>query len=256
MTARDHRGGKWRVLTSAAALAGGLMASSGVWAAPAYATCSPQARPCINDVVMKDPTTLVFKWTDIAGARYYQVRYHSTSDPDILGIPGGPIIPENQFEAFGSSWEIRDVTPGGTYVLKVQGCLPAVRSIFENSSTCGEWTEWDERTFTVPMPEEERGRSLAKVPVGGSTSPVLENQIDLPDLNGPVPSAPNATVAADVDVYNAKNEPDGAGQVVGILRQGGAVKLVGDCAQESWCEVSGDVVPGGHGWVWGHLNLP
>ena len=62
-------------------------------------------------------------------------------------------------------------------------------------------------------------------------------------------------MAADVDVYNAKNEPDGAGHVVGILRQGGAVTLVGNCAPDSWCEVSGDAVPGGHGWVWGHLNL-
>lgn len=249
MTDIDRRTGRGRVLISSTALAAVLMGSSGVWAAPAYATCSPQARPCITDVVMKDPTTLVFSWTDDTGEGY-QVRYHSTSDPDILGIPGGPIIPENQFKAYGSSWEIRDVKPGATYVLKVQACNYEI----DFSFGCDDWTEWDERTFTVPMPEEERGRTLAKVPVGGANSPVLENQIDLPNFNAP--AAPTATVAADVDVYNAKNEPGGAGQVVGILRQGGAVKLLGDCAPESWCEVSGDVVPGGHGWVWGHLNLP
>ena len=250
----DSRG---RALIGSVALAAGFALTGGVLAAPAYATCSPQARPCITDVVMKDPTTLVFNWTS-PGARYYQVRYHSTSDPTFLAIPGG-LIPENQFEAFGTSWEIRDVKPGATYVLKVQGCLPAVRSIFENSSTCGEWTEWDERTFTVPgpqddpPPQEDRGRTLGKRPLtGAETSPLQEKQIDLPELNVP---APTATVAADVDVYNAKNEPDGAGQVVGILRQGGTVTLKGDCAPESWCEVSGDTVPGGQGWVWGHLNL-
>jgi hypothetical protein len=249
----NHRLGRGRALTGSAALAAGLMATGAVLAAPANATCSPQARPCITDVVMKDPTTLVFNWTDNAGARYYQVRYHSTSDPDIFGIPGGSIIPENQFEASGTRWEIRDVKPGGTYVLKVQGCLPAVRSIFENGSTCGEWTEWDERSFTVPMPKDDRGRTLGRVPVdGGGASSLVEKQIDLPDVKVP---AATATVAADVDVYTAKNEPDGAGQVVGILRQGGTVTLAGNCAPESWCEVSGDAVPGGHGWVWGHLNL-
>jgi hypothetical protein len=227
------------------------MVTGGVWAAPAYAECSPQARPCITDVFMKDPTTLVFNWTNSAASNDYQVRYHSTSDPGFLG---SDIIPENQFEAHGTSWEIRDVKPGATYVLKVQGCQPVVQSVFDTS--CGQWTGWDERTFTVPTPQVDPGRTLTlgRVPVnGGGTSPYVEKQINLPDL--PVPSAPTATVAADVDVYNAKNEPDGAGKVVGILRQGGAVKLVGDCAPESWCEVSGDPVPGGHGWVWGHLNL-
>lgn len=229
-----------------------------MFAAPAYATCSPQARPCITDVVMKDPTTLVYSWTG-AGAKYFQVRYHSTSDPDFLGFPGGSLIPEDQYRADGTSWEIRDVKPGATYVLKVQGCLPAVRSIFENTSTCGEWTEWDERSFTVPVPQDDPppqkdgGLTLGRRPVGdGATSSLREKRIDLPEVKVP---APTATVAADVDVYNTKNEPDGAGQVVGILRQGGTVTLNGDCAPESWCEVSGDAVPGGQGWVWGHLNL-
>jgi hypothetical protein len=164
MTDNDRRPGKGRALISFAALAAGLMVTGGVWAAPAYATCSPQSRPCITDVFMKDPTTLVFKWTDSAG-NGYQVRYHSTSDPDFLGIPGGAIIPENQFEAFGTSWEIRDVKPGETYVLKVQGCQPAVQSIFDTS--CGEWTGWDERTFTVPTPQDDRGLTLGRVPVDG-----------------------------------------------------------------------------------------
>ena len=95
----NHRLGRAQTLIGSAAVAAGLMVSSGVWAAPAYATCSPQARPCITDVVMKDPTTLVFNWTEKAGEGY-QVRYHSTSDPDFLGIPGGTLIPENQFKAY------------------------------------------------------------------------------------------------------------------------------------------------------------
>ena len=255
MTDKDRRAGRGRLLISSTALAAGLMGSSGVWAAPAYATCSPQARPCITDVVMKDPTTLVFNWTDRAVTHGFQVRYHSTSDPGFLGIPGGSLIPENQFGTFATNWEIRDVKPGETYVLKVQACNPSEQDhpVFDAfDSTCGAWTEWDERSFTVPVPQEERGRTLAKVPVGGANSPVLDKQINLPGFNAP---APTATVAADVDVYNAKNEPDGAGQVVGILRQGGTVTLAGNCAPESWCEVSGDAVPGGHGWVWGHLDL-
>lgn len=244
----DSRG---RALIGSVALAAGFALTGGVLAAPAYASCSPQARPCITDVVMKDPTTLVFKWTS-SGANRYQVRYRATSDPDFLGMPM-----DNQFEAVGTSWEIRGVKPGETYVLKVQGCMPAVQFVLDNS--CGDWTGWDERRFTVPVPQDDpppqegRGRTLGKRPLtGAETSPLQEKQIDLPELNVP---APTATVAADVDVYNAKNEPDGAGQVVGILRQGGTVTLKGDCAPESWCEVSGDTVPGGQGWVWGHLNL-
>src|SRR5687767_11164341 len=123
--ADSDRHGIGRVVISSTALAAVLMGSSGVWAAPAYATCSPKARPCINDVVMKDPTTLIFSWTEENAANRFQVRYHSTSDPDILGIPGGSIIPENQFETFGTSWEIRGVKPGETYVLKVQACIRA-----------------------------------------------------------------------------------------------------------------------------------
>jgi hypothetical protein len=79
----------------------------------------------------------------------------------------------------------------------------------------------------------------------------LDRRVDvtvaLPDVT--------ATVVSDVDVYTAKNEPDGAGQVVGMLKSGESVKLAGPCTPDSWCEVTGTSVPGGHGWVWGHLNL-
>ena len=51
----NHRLGRGRALIGSAALAGGLMVTGGVLAAPAYATCSPQARPCITDVVDERP---------------------------------------------------------------------------------------------------------------------------------------------------------------------------------------------------------
>jgi hypothetical protein len=70
------------------------------------------------------------------------------------------------------------------------------------------------------------------------------------------PATPSATVTSDVDVYNVKNEPDGTGHVVGILRSGSQVQLVGSCQPQSWCQVSGAAVPGGKGWVWGALQLP
>lgn len=248
----SRRPAKGRILAGSLALVGGLVVTGGVWAAPAYATCSPGARPCIDNVFMDGPTTLVFTWTGVweGHGSFAQVRYHDTAAPGILGL-GGP-IPEDQFKALGNRWDIMNVNPGATYVLKVQGCTESLDFI-GSSSEC---TEWDEKSFTVPLPEAPPGHSLGRRPVQEEKAPPnLEKQIDLPDFAGPDPSAPTATVAADVDVYNAKNEPDGAGQVVGILRQGNTVSPTGSCAPESWCEVSGDTVPGGHGWVWGHLNL-
>lgn len=77
------------------------------------------------------------------------------------------------------------------------------------------------------------------------------------DITPPPDSANRlaTVVGEDVDIYNAKNEPDGAGQVVGILRVGTQVQPVGGCAPDSWCQVT---LPNGTttGWVWGHLQLP
>jgi hypothetical protein len=73
----------------------------------------------------------------------------------------------------------------------------------------------------------------------------------------PVGKAKTATVVGeDVNVYNAKNEPDGAGTVVGILRVGQQVTLLDSCKPQAWCQVAGPAVPSGQGWVWGHLQLP
>jgi hypothetical protein len=93
---------------------------------------------------------------------------------------------------------------------------------------------------------------LRRAPIG---DPASDLQIlgSLPEL---VPTRMATVVGEDVDVYSAKNEPDGAGQVVGMLRVSDTVSLEGVCAPDSWCEVSGDAVPGGRGWVWGHLKLP
>ena len=64
-----------------------------------------------------------------------------------------------------------------------------------------------------------------------------------------------ARVVSDVDVYDAKNEPDGAGVFVGILHSGNTVQLLGPCQKKAWCNVSGDAVPTGSGWVWGALDF-
>ncbi|MGW3029096.1 CAP domain-containing protein, partial [Streptomyces sp. NPDC001221] len=84
----------------------------------------------------------------------------------------------------------------------------------------------------------------------------IVGQTPYPPGQAPHPAGRMATVAGeDVDVYNVKNEPDGAGRVIGILRVGQRVELVGSCRPESWCQVTGRNVPGGNGWVWGHLQF-
>jgi len=74
------------------------------------------------------------------------------------------------------------------------------------------------------------------------------------DPNGPVQAGTSARVVSDVDVYDNKNEPDGAGTFVGILRAPSAVSLLTPCSVKQWCKVSGDAVPTGVGWVWGALE--
>jgi hypothetical protein len=76
-----------------------------------------------------------------------------------------------------------------------------------------------------------------------------------PVATGPAAGQKTATVISDVDVYDKKNEPDGAGTFVGILRSGNTVQLLGPCQKKAWCNVSGDAVPGGSGWVWGALDF-
>jgi hypothetical protein len=71
-----------------------------------------------------------------------------------------------------------------------------------------------------------------------------------------VPAASTATVTSDVDLYNVKNEPDGTGHIIGMLRSGSQVQIVGSCQPQSWCQVQGAAVPTGHGWAWGALQLP
>ena len=74
------------------------------------------------------------------------------------------------------------------------------------------------------------------------------------DPNGPVPAGTPARVSSDVDVYDEKNEPDGAGTITGMLNTGTSVELITACTKKSWCKVSGDQVPNGSGWVWGSLD--
>jgi hypothetical protein len=72
-------------------------------------------------------------------------------------------------------------------------------------------------------------------------------------------------VISDVDVYDVKNVPDGAGKVIGILKAGRQVKFATDnglpagpgttCNPMDWCHVVIPELPAGNGWVWGHLNF-
>ena len=103
-----------------------------------------------------------------------------------------------------------------------------------------------------PVEDTDPGADLRRAPVG---DPASDLQIlgSLPEV---VPTNLATVVGEDVDVYDAKNEPDGAGQVIGMLRVSDTVSPAGGCTPDSWCEVSGDAVPGGRGWVWGHLELP
>jgi hypothetical protein len=66
------------------------------------------------------------------------------------------------------------------------------------------------------------------------------------------PPAKATVVGEDVDVYDV---PGGNGNVIGTLRVGNQVQLVGDCKPQDWCQVSGAAVPTGKGWVWGHLQF-
>jgi hypothetical protein len=69
------------------------------------------------------------------------------------------------------------------------------------------------------------------------------------------PPTPKATVTGDVDVYAAPNINDDL-TPLGILKGGKQVELVGPCQPEDWCQVKGPDVPGGQGFIWGHLQLP
>jgi hypothetical protein len=215
----------------------------------AHATCGSD-RPCFDRIYMEGENTLVATWHEGNGDHdFNQFRYSS---------PGGP---EPQAKVSGSEYRIHDPKPGATYTLKVQSC--------EGDSFGGtDCTPWDTATFTVPKRPLFGGNldtsDLAGMPRPDSPvvkAPVLECPAcadrGAPPLGGaPTPPAtPTATVTSDVDVYNAKNEPDGAGHVVGMLATGKQVQLVGPCQPQSWCQVSGDAVPGGQGWVWGALQF-
>jgi hypothetical protein len=67
--------------------------------------------------------------------------------------------------------------------------------------------------------------------------------------------ARTATVTEDVDVYERPNLNNDL-ESLGFLSSGDQVELVGDCQPDDWCQVKGPTVPNGHGFIWGHLQLP
>jgi hypothetical protein len=70
-----------------------------------------------------------------------------------------------------------------------------------------------------------------------------------------------AVVGEDVDVYNIAHgeEPDEngvAGVIIGTLRVGQQVGVPGPCNPNDWCKVSSPEIPGGTGFVFGHIRPP
>jgi hypothetical protein len=55
-----------------------------------------------------------------------------------------------------------------------------------------------------------------------------------------------------VDVYDV---PGGNGKVTGTVAKDKGVQVNADCKPETWCLIRGAAVPGGQGWIWGHLRF-
>ncbi len=91
----------------------------------------------------------------------------------------------------------------------------------------------------------------AAPPAPPQQNPPPAQQDPPPAQPAPTPSKV-ATVKGDVDVYDVAG---GNGNILGILRSGGQVQLVGSCKPNDWCNVTGPSVPTGKGWVWGHLEF-
>jgi hypothetical protein len=125
----------------------------------------------------------------------------------------------------------------------------------------------DDRGYVQGQTYDETGGSsaiwhsltpLVCAPAPPAPAPGPSKRLGKAPASAPVaaPAAEIATVTGDVDVYNAKNDPAGTGTVLGILRANNHVGVLGPCQPNDWCEVEGDQVPGGRGWIWGHLQLP
>jgi uncharacterized protein YkwD len=69
---------------------------------------------------------------------------------------------------------------------------------------------------------------------------------------GNAPGGITASVIADVDVYPAAG---GEGKKLGILRKGSTVSLLSPC-KDYWCNVAGNAVPKGKGWVYSNPDDP
>lgn len=108
-----------------------------------------------------------------------------------------------------------------------------------NLNHTNSWRNNDKNTFrctTTPPPV------VAPPPAGGGG--VKE-----------VGKKPFTVVGEDVNVYDRPNWPEGVATFLGILREGAQVLAAGSgCRMDDWCEVKGPDVPGGQGFIWGHLQ--
>jgi hypothetical protein len=196
----------------------------------------------------------------IVGNDYWYGKAVGSNNEGVHGLDGGNI-------GFTVYW---DNGPVGNYVGHVEDSGFAVGTTYDTQGGRGSDVGWKSHNqlkcinFPPPPPKDDVLKPDRVIEPTDPDSPWYKPPSQ-PMQGGPAPLNPPpgsklATVQADVDVYNAKNEPPASvGQVVGILRaepRPRQVELVGDCAPQSWCQVKGPDVPGGQGWVWGHLDLP
>jgi hypothetical protein len=117
-------------------------------------------------------------------------------------------------------------------------------------------------------PQWGRARGVAKYYDGKSAGDWVTNEWFDCATPAPAPAPPpkpaaprTATVTGDVDVYNiawgdVPDEETGVvGVKIGMLRAGQKVEIGDPCKPNDWCKVLTPELPGGLGFVWGHLSF-
>ncbi len=127
------------------------------------------------------------------------------------------------------------------FTIGVQACR-------KNRTSSDDCTAFSNYTYTPPAPRPTPTRTDIGAPVIVPDPPAPQPPAPLPQPPVPPPPTTNATVNADVDLYDV---PGGDGNVVGVLREGQQLHLL-ERRADHWCHVSGTAVAGHDtGWAWG-----
>jgi hypothetical protein len=132
------------------------------------------------------------------------------------------------------------------YTGVVNDNLTAQGMVTDNANNQNVWASAPAKLTCKRLPPEGPIAAPDTPPVGGGGAPPP------PIVGG---AAPTADVVSDVDVYKSVDPVTGGVDKLGVLRKGSKVQLMGSCAKDDWCQVSGAAVPTGQGWVWGALNV-